>query len=776
MKNNNKEKIFYYRSRKTDDDLSPWDKRTYEGTHNLMFLMGFSVALFFCNLILSELGRSLIECIKIMMYSQDPSPIAIAKLFVFSSFGLSLMAGIFSAIKLVKPISYSKVSDKSEHFYYSNTIEATRHLHEAQQEKGDKIDFKRPQKNSWTLVTPSECKGFPSIYQPIQFNPNVAILGGFGIGLAGSGKSVFLDRVYQNVLANGHKMIVHAPDSKARDRLISSGYSCVVSAPWLKSSVYIDLASTLNVEDANLKNELIGLVITSFFGYVDQSGSDAFFQNGAVYILTASLRKLCHLTPGTWTLEDWKNELVSKQQIWQFKELVDTYYPEAGFTISEDAEKMTASIIASITKTLVSIGSLALYYKNCRRAFDLRKWCLDEDKKQCIILCSDTEYAEVSKINIALFVNLTIPFLLSSTREQVFKNNQVRVYQALDEFPSFARNIDLNSWIRIVNEGRKFGNTAFVLAQVIKQFVSCFTSKNPTQDAQKFIGSFHTQYIAQPSNEDEEFLDNIVGEVTYDEVEAQSTTDSHTGKKSISRPKKQRKEKIGFKRLQKDLGVVKNKNGSPIGVKVAVRLFETNLTAPLFFPFVNEFGAKNRDKFRDKIVLKDGLEYIQSKDQLRPLFVQTKKIVLTKEDENRVYLYNSLSSKAQILASQTKQGNLKQAKIILGEMVDIKKQLGITLDEKESKYDSENNREPEQTEGTEGLLDEVGEPLKEHLLDSLDHSGTLTTINNSVEMLEALLSDNTNPNPSGAVENTDISEIKRGKAKISFKKKDQLGL
>ncbi|MFU0418242.1 hypothetical protein, partial [Acinetobacter baumannii] len=121
---------------------------------------------------------------------------------------------------------------------------------------------------------------------------------------------------------------------------------------------------------------------------------DAFFQNGAVYILTASLRKLCHLKSGKWTLEDWKEELISKAQIWEFKELVDTYYPEAGFTISEDAEKMTASIIASITKTVVEIGRLSMYYKQCRKAVDIRKWCLDEDKKQAIILCSDTQYEE----------------------------------------------------------------------------------------------------------------------------------------------------------------------------------------------------------------------------------------------------------------------------------------------------------------------------------------------------------------------------------------------
>ena len=62
----------------------------------------------------------------------------------------------------------------------------------------------------------------------------------------------------------------------------------------------------------------------------------------------------------------WIEELVNKSQIYQFKELVDVYYPEAGFTISEDAENMTASIIASITKSLTNLGILNNFYKtNC---------------------------------------------------------------------------------------------------------------------------------------------------------------------------------------------------------------------------------------------------------------------------------------------------------------------------------------------------------------------------------------------------------------------------
>jgi hypothetical protein len=764
MNMENKNKIYWYRTRHQDNTLRPWQKRTYQSKHNLWFLFGTSASLITLSFAHQKLfGASLPSLIHTWLAPDDLQALAVAQTKVSVMVALSILIGVWTAIKAVKPETKTKISEVSEHFYYPDTIEATRALHDVQKNGGDIIDFKNPPKNSWTLIRPEECKGKSDIYQPIQFNSNIAILGGFGIGLAGSGKSALFERIYQEILGNGHKMIVHAPDSKARDRIVSSGYSCVVSAPWLKSSVYIDLASTLNVEDANLKNELIGLVITSFFGYVDQSASDSFFQNGAVYILTASLRKLCHLMPGNWTLETWKDELVSKQQIWQFKELVDIYYPEAGFTISEDAEKMTASIIASITKTLVSIGSLALYFKNCRRPFDLRKWCLDEDDKQCIILCSDTEYAEVSKINIALFVNLTIPFLLSSSRETVFKKNQKRIYQALDEFPSFARNIDLNSWIRIVNEGRKFGNTAFVLAQVIKQFVSCFTSKNPMQDAQKFIGSFHTQYIAQPSNEDEEFLNNIVGEVTYDDDEAQVSI-GEDKKRTFSYVTKPRKEKIGFKTLQSDLGVVKDKKSNPIGVKVAVRLFGTKLTAPLFFPFVNEFAKTNRDKFRDRLVEKDGLEYVLVKNNPRPLFVTTHKIVLTREDENKIYLYNSLSAKAQIFDSLTKQGNLKQAQITISEIVNIKKELGVAMNELETKFD-----ESIKDSVGELIQDTIGDSLKDQTLEAIDHTGTLSAINNGMEMLEAML--DTEPEDKG-VSNV-LIENSQGVKKLGLKKKNK---
>jgi hypothetical protein len=389
---------------------------------------------------------------------------------------------------------------------------------------------------------------------------------------------------------------------------------------------------------------------------------------------------------------------------------------------------MTASIIASITKTVVEIGRLSMYYKQCRKAVDIRKWCLDEDKKQAIILCSDTQYEEVSKISIALFINLTIPFLLSSDREKVFNKNGTRIYQALDEFPNFARNIDTNKWVRIINEGRKFGNSASVIIQNTLQLVSCFNTKSPQADAKKFIGSFHTQVVAQPSNEEEQYLSSIVGEVTWDDKEAQQTIDQSTGKTSVSYQNKPRKEQINFKTLQTELGFVtetKKQDGTEIkirhGLNVAIRLFETKLTAKLFFPFVNEFAKSNRDSFRDKIVLKDGKEWIKSKNVLTPLFYKEEKIVLTKNDENRLFIMNAISAKTRIMEGLDKDKHKERA-ILQGEIEELKLQMELGT-EFESAED-----------------DGFGEVISDIALHGLDHSGVTSIMKSGLEIVDAISS------------------------------------
>jgi len=733
----NKKKIFYLRARRNDDQLRPWDYRTYTRDYAFtfsIFSLVATVALAYLHQKL--LGLSLVDLWKIVQHSSNPELVLVAKEKLYGILGTGSFVGALASWKLNKPINYSRISDKSENFYYSNPIESNIEFHKEQRQR-HRIDFKNPPNNSLTLVSPEECKGKDSIFQPVQFNENASILAGLVIGIAGGGKSAFLTRLYEQILANGHKLIVHAPDSKARDMLVSSGYQCAVSAPWLKNSIYIDLASTLNVEDMNLKNELIGLVITSFFGYVDKGSSESFFQNGAVFILTASLRKLCSEHPGQWSLDDWKRELTGKE-IWEFKDMVDTYFPEAGFTINEEAEKMTASIIASITETLVSIGKLSVYYKQCRKPFDLKKWCMNEDRKQVIVLCSDTQYADISRINIALFINLCIPFMLSGEREQIFNRNPQRIYQALDEFPNFARNIDTNQWIRIVNEGRKFGNSAIVIAQNTPQIVGCFTSKNAEADSRKFIGSFHTQYIAQPSSEDEKFLSSIVGEITYEDKEAQASIDQVTGKKTISYPPKLRKENVSFKQLQSDLGVVKDKSGKPLGVTVAVRLFETRITAPLFFPFVEEFAKSHRDKFRDKIIQKDGHEYIKiGQGMKRPLFVSDDRIILSQKEELEIYNLNALASKRNMLPKLLEAGKLKQAKEVESEIRLLEQQLNVSDPEGEKddsnpveKATSEVAIEAVDPSGMLGIGMQLGE-LMESLSDSPapggEPAGTVST-------------------------------------------------
>ncbi len=846
MKKN--KKIHWLRFKNNDDLLTPTDIRTYIGQHCFYLILAFLFSVYFWHLIINASSTMGIDwAVKILFTSSNEDYREWARDKIVFTSALSFIAGIFGSYKLTPKVTWTKLSNETKNLYFEDTAIANSEFHKIQKEQDNTL-----YESGTYLITQDDClkplniklnlifktfnfqfdsikvKKFPWL-SPVVINKNASILSKFTIGLAGSGKSVFFDYLYEAELKNGTKLIIHSPDQKARNQIASSGYTYAISAPWFKDSIYIDIFKTLEVEDINQQNALIDVIITSIHGYVDQSSDNAFFENGAVYILTASLRKVIHTSKikylelqeklkafekeqeknseeekeslsltdfeqgilerqGLASLDLWIEELVNKTQIYQFKELVDVYYPEAGFTISEDAEKMTASIIASITKSLTNLGILNNFYKKNRKPFDLRKWCLDipelDNKgrplpeKQVIVLCGDKEYAEVSKINIALFINMASVFLLSDQREKAFNKNKVRVHQILDEFPNFAKNIEMNKWIEIINEGRKFGNIATIASQNTHQIASCL--KGNKVDSQKFLGSFHTQIIGQPSPEDGDFIENICGEVTYKDKTATPTIDTMTGKKSLSYPEKDRVEKITWQKLQEDLGVQNQKLGrntnKNIGVNMAIRLVGTNITANLFFPFKENFCKDKREELlkNGKIVKENGLEVYCYKDKLKrsirqPLHFKERRIQLTEEEQNLSYIRRAIEAKEALLGKLANNKDLKGVANTKEELAQLKKEdtrlknqqlaneqkkneeklanrttndfLGVVKIEKGSEVDSlagANKKPEEKEEKAEGFAETTSEILKETAFHGLDHTGTLGALDNALTVLEHL--------------------------------------
>ncbi|WP_020181519.1 type IV secretion system DNA-binding domain-containing protein [Methylotenera sp. 1P/1] len=735
-------KIHYARQREQDYLLDPWEYRTYQNDYLMFFALGFLLSLTFLYFFLGYI----LDASIISLYNNYTT----VNKFNFVCSGL---IGIYTSFKLTKVINWTIQSRESENFYYSDTDEANEIFH-TQQDKSEKLSFTIGEnKNSFVLISQEECekKRFSykknklvkkeDFYKPVAINEDASILSHLIIGLAGSGKSVLLDRMYDNVLMNGHKLIVHAPDSKARDILMSSGYRCSVSAPWLIDSIYIDIFSILlNEKNEKTRNSLIDLVITSIHGVVDESSSNAFFENGAVYILTATLRKLCfeyneevikeeteeefkpNLKP---TLETWRNLLISYKHIYEFKNVIETYYPEASMTISEDAEKMTASIIASMTKSLTTIGLLSDCYKNNKSSFDLKAWCIDNDFKkdsQVIILCSDNVNMEVSKANIGLFINLATSFLLSNEREISFKKNKRRVYQVIDEYPLFAKNIDVVKWLEIINVGRKYGNTAIVALQTTSQMAEALNHKEKSLET--FLGSFHTQYIAAPSSQEDTYLSKVVGEITYIDTEFTGSSDSNA-RQSIGTSKKQRKVSIDFKQLQTDLGF-KTINDEKLGLNIGIRLLGTKSVCVLFFPFVEEFGKSNRDKLRSKgQIVKDkdtGNEYFYYVDKTgtkrkKKLFFNDTAINFDKKSTA-----NDIHTRELLTLQNTREKLIKDKK--LKQLEDVNKKIEVV--EKLLNPESKNNFE-------EKVISDVA-------IHSLDSTGATSLVLNTLDVFDELTS------------------------------------
>ena len=763
-------KIYYARNRKTDYLLNPWEYRSYDIEYLIFFIIGFIL-----TFLILMLSTSKILDIRLYEFYSYKNLYHITLYY-------SIFAGVLFSLENTKIINYTKQSAESENFYYNEIEESNYQFHKQQIDKNNIIKFDRTNdnKNSFILLDNKECKekeiikilGFeikrpkPSFYEPIALNENVSILSHLIVGLAGSGKSVLLDRMYENALYNNHKLIIHAPDSKARDSIISSGFSYVVSAPWLKDSIYIDIFEILlNEKNEIRRNALIDVIIHSIYGYVDQSNANAFFDNGAIYILTATLRKLCFLynendiESKKPTLNDWLQEILSHSQIYQFKQTINTFYPSAVLTITEDSEKMTSSIIASMTKALVIIAKLDEYYKHNKTSFDLKAWCLDKINQQVIILCSDNIEMEVSKASIALIINLSNVFLLSSEREKAFIINQKRVYQVIDEFPLFAKNIIVNNWLEIINAGRKYGNTVIIAMQNTAQMGE--TVKDETA-LKKFIGSFHTQYITSPGSEEDKYINNIVGEVTYIDTEFQSSFDSN-GRQNITTSNKPRKVNIGFKQLQNDMGfhIVNNKK---LGLKIGIRLFESKSFNILFFPFVKEFGKVNRDKMRLKgtIYKKDGKEFYKiikdGKAYKKPLHFIENIITYTKQSTEQAIYIRALKNLEILKLKLIKDKKLVDLALVEKEIIETKSKIIV-----EESLNTDIVEEVKEKQEENNLESNVIEDLIEHTLDT---TGTTSLISNSIDILDELNS--IIETEQIAVNNTNEEETK----KIKIKRKE----
>ncbi|MGA4332304.1 type IV secretory system conjugative DNA transfer family protein [Ralstonia nicotianae] len=791
--NNKKKKIYWGRLRNQDDGLNATDTRTYFSDHVIMGSIVFIATCFVMHLVMTWTQGIGLDWSITHLYSHDENQKELARDKVIGTMIFGLISGFFLSFKLVQKVTWSAIAKETKDLFYEDSTIANYEFHKIQHDQDNTLyktgtalikveDTKKEIDLKFFKLKVKKGKNF----LPITINSNASILSKLVIGMAGSGKSVMLDWLYEAELEKGTKLIIHSPDQKARNMIANSGYTYAISAPWYKDSIYIDIFKTLDVEDINQQNALIDVIITSIYGYVDQSSDNAFFENGAVYILTASLRKIIDVArqeKRLSSLDDWINELVSKNQIYQFKELVDVYYPEAGFTISEDAEKMTASIIASITRSLTSIGLLNNFYKQNRKAFDLRKWCLDIpeldpkgqplNEKQVIVLCGDKEYSEVSKINIALFINMASVFLLSSEREATFNKNKVRVHQILDEFPNFAKNIEMNKWIEIINEGRKFGNIATIACQNTHQITSCL--KGSKVDSQKFLGSFHSQIICQPSPEDGEFIENVCGEVTYIDQEANPTYDTSTGKKSISWTKKPRTEKVTWKKLQENLGIVnikvsKNEN-EKIGVNVAFRLVGTNLTAILFFPFNTSFCHRKRQAMLSsgKIIKEGNLEKFTYKDKfgrkvIQPLFFKERKIQFTEAEQAEIYRMRTIEAKSNLLAKLVDRKDLAGAEKIRKELEELKSKNPIKIIEKDS---SSPVKEEQKEAPAEGFSEATSEVLKHGVLHGIDHTGTLGMLDTALDILDEMTSKEEDSTPSKTIiVNNDVEEPKKKKIRI----------
>ena len=178
-----------------------------------MFLsyFSFSFSVFVWHLIINASSTMGIDwALKILFTSSNEDFREWARDKIIFTSALSFIAGIFGSYKLTPKVTWTKLSNETKNLYFEDTAIANKEFHRIQKEQDNTL-----YESGTYLITQDDClkplniklnlmfktfnfkfdsikvKKFPWL-SPVVINKNASILSKFTIGLAGSGKSVFL--------------------------------------------------------------------------------------------------------------------------------------------------------------------------------------------------------------------------------------------------------------------------------------------------------------------------------------------------------------------------------------------------------------------------------------------------------------------------------------------------------------------------------------------------------------------------------------------------------
>lgn len=462
-------------------------------------------------------------------------------------------------------------------------------------------------------------------------------------GEAGSGKTVFADRIIKETIKSGHKVVLHNIKGDEFKKL--NGFcSFYLIEPWNQNGGYaINFLALLARKKEEDRNAYIYSFVKSFLG--KSSKQDAFFDGSAVEVLFAIVKKVVEdemkkpaykaglidivnlwvsfqakteekeidLTNPLSMKKAMDNKIESLEKI---KQILIEKNPTQADLIDSNNAKTSLCILATCTKTIKKFEVLAKFWGNREqtKSLDLVKWLATKKDRPVLMLSNSNLYVAEAEAYISAVVNLLTMFVINTEYEPVSE-----LHFILDEFVQLS-SIDLKQFMKLPDVGRGKLVRTKVIFQRTSQIKEVFDV-----DPASFSGAFQNKIWARMSTDDFSILNAELGKQKVD-ITKSSANHNKDGMSSNTSTETKLEDVCNPAELQKELGPVKDFQDKFLGVRILMNFSQFRRISIATFPPVDFPKTKaKRYKFKSTAgnspSLPAGSQTAEDREQVEPQFL-----------------------------------------------------------------------------------------------------------------------------------------------------------
>ena len=294
-----------------------------------------------------------------------------------------------------------------------------------------------------------------ALNQSLFFSKNEEVSHSLTIGGVGSGKSVTASHLLQSIFDQNKCALIVDWKGDAVEK-----YQGVLFNPLDKRSyawaVALDVLTELDAIAFS------NMIIPEPFG----SGSDPFWRNASIGVLTTLVIKLQQTKPKAWNFIDLYMEAASTLE--NMQDACKNYYPHALQNIAE-AGKQSQGVVSQIVSQMDGIRVLAASERDnpTAKRFSINHFLAQKmGKNNQLIVVGNVEYSSICKGWMSAIITLTAIKLQAKT-----DSTKRRVYFMLDEFPKVGK---LPAIIDLIAFGRSKGASVNLVCQSTEQLAEIY--------------------------------------------------------------------------------------------------------------------------------------------------------------------------------------------------------------------------------------------------------------------------------------------------------------